>query len=107
MVGKFEGHPLRSQFPPFAGYHEVESGTYYGEGYQDVQHRRPSIRNARRFVKWVPKINLEQSVERTLDFFLREALRGREEGLNAADSEESSKVVSFNPDKSFTAGQPS
>jgi UDP-4-amino-4-deoxy-L-arabinose formyltransferase/UDP-glucuronic acid dehydrogenase (UDP-4-keto-hexauronic acid decarboxylating) len=107
LVEKFEGHPLRSQFPPFAGYHEMESGTYYGEGYQDVQHRRPSIRNARRFVKWVPKINLEQSVERTLDFFLREALRSREEGFNAADSEESSKVVSFNPDKSFTAGQPS
>jgi UDP-4-amino-4-deoxy-L-arabinose formyltransferase / UDP-glucuronic acid dehydrogenase (UDP-4-keto-hexauronic acid decarboxylating) len=75
LVAKFEQHPLRSHFPPFAGYREVESGSYYGSGYQDVSHRRPSIRNARRFLKWEPEVPLEQSVERTLDFFLREAVK--------------------------------
>ena len=74
LVGKFQQHPLRSHFPPFAGYRLVESGTYYGEGYQDVQHRKPSIRNARRLVRWSPNVDLEQSVERTLDFFLRQAI---------------------------------
>jgi len=74
LKAKFEQHPLRSKFPPFAGFREVESRSYYGDGYQDVQHRKPSIRNARRFVNWTPVVGLEQSVEQTLDFFLREAL---------------------------------
>jgi len=80
LVEKFERHPLRAKFPPLAGFREVESFSYYGAGYQDVHHRKPSIRNARRLVSWTPSIGLEQSVERTLDFFLREALRLRRSG---------------------------
>jgi UDP-4-amino-4-deoxy-L-arabinose formyltransferase/UDP-glucuronic acid dehydrogenase (UDP-4-keto-hexauronic acid decarboxylating) len=78
LLEKFETHPFRSKFPPFAGFREVESATYYGAGYQDVQHRRPSIRNAQRFLKWTPSVNLAQSVEKTLDFFLREAISSGE-----------------------------
>ncbi len=74
LVEKFEQHPLRSEFPPFAGFRETESRSYYGTGYQDVQHRKPSIKNAWRLLRWAPNIDLESSVERTLDFFLREAL---------------------------------
>ena len=74
LVAKFQQHPLRSKFPLFAGFREVESSTYYGVGYQDVQHRKPSIRNARQLLNWAPTVGLEQSVEETLDFFLREAL---------------------------------
>jgi len=77
LLEKFDHHPLRSEFPPFAGFHKIESSTYYGAGYQDVQHRKPSIRKAGRLLKWRPVAGLEQSVEQTLDFFLREAL-----GLN-------------------------
>jgi len=75
LIAQFEAHSLRPVFPPFAGLREVESGSYYGGGYQDVQHRRPSIRNARRLVGWSPAIGLERSVEQTLDFFLWEAIR--------------------------------
>ena len=78
LVMKFEQHPLRALFPPFAGFQELESGAYYGEGYQDVQHRRPSIRNARRLLDWEPVVGLEESVERTLDFFLRDYLENEE-----------------------------
>ncbi|MBW1779513.1 MAG: bifunctional UDP-4-amino-4-deoxy-L-arabinose formyltransferase/UDP-glucuronic acid oxidase ArnA [Deltaproteobacteria bacterium] len=75
LVTKFKAHPLHSKFPPFAGFREVESRAYYGEGYQDMVHRKPSIRNARRLLNWTPLVELEQSVEDTLDFFLREAIR--------------------------------
>ena len=75
LVGKFEKHPLRGKFPPFAGYVEIESGSYYGQGYQDVQHRRPSIKNAQRLLGWTPVIGMDESVEKTLDFFLQEALK--------------------------------
>lgn len=48
LLASFERHPLRDRFPPFAGFREVESSSYYGKGYQDVEHRKPSIRNAKR-----------------------------------------------------------
>jgi len=75
LVAKFNQHPLHSRFPPFAGFREVESRAYYGEGYQDMAHRKPSIRNAKRLLDWTPVVQLEKSVQDTLDFFLREAIR--------------------------------
>ncbi|MFH1718320.1 MAG: bifunctional UDP-4-amino-4-deoxy-L-arabinose formyltransferase/UDP-glucuronic acid oxidase ArnA, partial [Planctomycetota bacterium] len=71
LLTRFEQHPLRPKFPPFAGFRVIESSSYYGSGYQDVQYRKPSIRNAKKLLGWTPTINLEQSVEQTLDFFLR------------------------------------
>jgi len=66
----FERHPLRGHFPPFAGFRVVESRDYYGKGYQDVAHRKPSIANAKRLLGWTPHVPLRQTVEETLDFFL-------------------------------------
>ncbi|MBI2566960.1 MAG: bifunctional UDP-4-amino-4-deoxy-L-arabinose formyltransferase/UDP-glucuronic acid oxidase ArnA [Candidatus Schekmanbacteria bacterium] len=83
LVARFQAHPLRALFPPFAGYREVESGEYYGAGYQDVQHRRPSIRNARRLLGWSPKVPLVSAVESTLDFFIDEVVQAG--SLLAAD----------------------
>jgi UDP-4-amino-4-deoxy-L-arabinose formyltransferase/UDP-glucuronic acid dehydrogenase (UDP-4-keto-hexauronic acid decarboxylating) len=74
LVKMFDKHPLRHRFPPFAGFQETESGTYYGTGYQDLQHRRPSIRNAKRLLNWEPKVDLRASVSSTLDFFLAQAV---------------------------------
>jgi len=81
LVKKFHQHPLHNQFPPFAGIREVESKSFYGSGYEDVQHRKPSIKNARRLLNWTPEIDIEQSVEETLDFFLNEAVRTGECGI--------------------------
>jgi len=78
LLDRFEHHCLRPNFPPFAGFRETESKSYYGEGYQDVQYRKPSILNARKLVNWAPKIDLKQSVECTLDFFLREEIKSME-----------------------------
>lgn len=71
LLASFERHPLRGRFPPFAGFREVESSSYYGQGYQDVEHRKPSIRNARRLLQWQPEISLDKTIDATLDFFLR------------------------------------
>ncbi len=78
LVEKFEKHPLRDKFPPFAGYKIVESGAFYGKGYQDMQRRVPAIRNAKKYIDWAPKIGLDASVEKTLDFFLQEAINSDE-----------------------------
>ena len=78
LVRLFDMHPLRGKFPPFAGFKEVESGAYYGEGYQDCQHRKPSIKNAWRYCGWRPVVKLEDSIAETLDFFLRQAVESGE-----------------------------
>lgn len=72
LVEKFEKHPLRHHFPPFAGMVEIESHRYYGDGYQDVQHRRPSIENARKILGWNPVITMDQTIDETLDYFLKD-----------------------------------
>lgn len=74
LTEEFERHPLRDRFPPLAGIRAVESHAYYGDGYQDVEHRRPSIRNARTLLGWNPEIPLRESVAQTLDYFLRDHL---------------------------------
>ncbi|MCU5775651.1 bifunctional UDP-4-amino-4-deoxy-L-arabinose formyltransferase/UDP-glucuronic acid oxidase ArnA [Erwiniaceae bacterium BAC15a-03b] len=71
LLASFERHPLRKNFPPFAGFREVESSSYYGKGYQDVEYRKPSIRNARRLLEWTPSVEMDTTIENTLDFFLR------------------------------------
>jgi UDP-4-amino-4-deoxy-L-arabinose formyltransferase/UDP-glucuronic acid dehydrogenase (UDP-4-keto-hexauronic acid decarboxylating) len=74
LIEKFEAHPLRNRFPPLAGVKEVESASYYGQGYEDVTYRRPSIANATKKLRWRPSIPIAESIERTLDFFLRDYL---------------------------------
>ena len=71
---KFNSHPLRSHFPPDGGTQHVEARAFYGPGYQDVQHRRPSIRQARTILGWEPKVPFEQSVSDTLDYFLNDVI---------------------------------
>jgi len=79
LVERFNRHPLRSEFPAFAGFRAVESRKFYGPGYEDLRYRRPSIRNAERLLGWKPRVELGDSVERTLDYFLREAVAASEE----------------------------
>ncbi|HEX5049163.1 MAG TPA: bifunctional UDP-4-amino-4-deoxy-L-arabinose formyltransferase/UDP-glucuronic acid oxidase ArnA, partial [Gammaproteobacteria bacterium] len=66
LIAQFERHPLRDRFPPLAGVKEIESAAYYGQGYEDVTYRRPSIANAEKRLKWRPVVPLLESVERTL-----------------------------------------
>lgn len=76
LLQEFNAHPLRDVFPPFAGMQAIESRRYYGDGYEDVQHRKPSIANAKKYLDWVPKIAVGKSVKKTLDFFLNDHVDG-------------------------------
>ncbi len=71
LLKSFDAHPLRDQFPPFAGMKLIESSSYYGKGYQDVAHRTPSIKNARKLLNWTPEVKMDKTIDDTLDFFLR------------------------------------
>ena len=69
---KFAAHPLRRLFPQEGGVQYIEARAFYGEGYQDVQHRKPSIRQAKTLLGWEPTVPFEQSVSATLDYFLND-----------------------------------
>jgi nucleoside-diphosphate-sugar epimerase len=49
---------------------EVDSGDYYGPGYQDILTRVPSINRARTLLGWEPKVGLEEALRLTVDFYL-------------------------------------
>jgi len=48
----------------------VSSGDYYGKGYQDIQTRVPSIRNAEQCLGWKPTTDLTTALKKTLDYHL-------------------------------------
>ena len=48
----------------------VNSGDYYGKGYQDILTRVPSIRNAEKYLGWKPTTDLKTALRKTLDYHL-------------------------------------
>ncbi|MGA7800736.1 MAG: bifunctional UDP-4-keto-pentose/UDP-xylose synthase [Gammaproteobacteria bacterium] len=50
----------------------TESESYYGSGYQDIMTRVPLIENARRYLGWAPKTDLETALRKTLDYYSRQ-----------------------------------
>jgi nucleoside-diphosphate-sugar epimerase len=49
----------------------VSSRDYYGAGYQDIETRVPSIKNAERLLGWKPKTSFKAGLKKTLDFYLK------------------------------------
>ncbi|OYV97777.1 MAG: hypothetical protein B7X11_06255 [Acidobacteria bacterium 37-65-4] len=58
----------------------VDSGSFYGKGYQDIFTRKPSVEKAKRVLGWVPITNMDEALTITMDAFLQEwnAGAGRE-----------------------------
>lgn len=48
----------------------IDSATFYGQHYQDTQHRVPAIRNAQEYLGWEPKTDLRTALRKTLDYHL-------------------------------------
>jgi nucleoside-diphosphate-sugar epimerase len=48
----------------------VKSGDYYGVGYEDIQTRVPSVRNAEKYLGWKPTTDLRTALRKTLDYHL-------------------------------------
>jgi UDP-4-amino-4-deoxy-L-arabinose formyltransferase/UDP-glucuronic acid dehydrogenase (UDP-4-keto-hexauronic acid decarboxylating) len=54
----------------------VEARDYYGEGYQDIRTRTPSIERARRILGWEPRVGLREALSKTLAAFIEEVGAG-------------------------------
>jgi len=68
----FMEHPRHRNDGSYAEIVEVPAQRYYGEGYQDIYTRKPSIEKARRLLNWEPLVGLEEALKRTIYAFLDE-----------------------------------
>ena len=71
LIDAVAAHPAWAEKARATPIVEVSSGDYYGEGYQDIMTRVPSIRRARQFLGWEPKVAMAEALRRTVDFYLR------------------------------------
>lgn len=49
---------------------ETSSKEFYGKGYQDINRRVPSIEKARGLLGWVPKVDLDAALRKTIQYYL-------------------------------------
>jgi nucleoside-diphosphate-sugar epimerase len=49
----------------------IDGSEYYGKGYQDVSARVPSVENAKKYLGWEPKTDIETALRKTLDYHLK------------------------------------
>jgi len=68
----FMAHPKHSQDDHTSEIIEMSAESYYGQGYQDITTRKPSIEKAERLLGWTPRVGLEESLRMTLYAFLDE-----------------------------------
>jgi UDP-4-amino-4-deoxy-L-arabinose formyltransferase/UDP-glucuronic acid dehydrogenase (UDP-4-keto-hexauronic acid decarboxylating) len=70
----FAQHPKvrgKREIPPII---DVSAKQFYGEGYQDIQTRTPSILQIQKCLDWTPTVDLKEALKKTLDAFLEENL---------------------------------
>jgi len=69
----FKSHPrIPSMLKDKATYKFVSSEDYYGKGYDDVIHRRPSIEKALSILGWEPQIDISTSLKNSADYLFQQ-----------------------------------
>jgi nucleoside-diphosphate-sugar epimerase len=80
-LGEFPGFEERARAAQVV---EQSSAAYYGDEYQDVQRRVPSIRRAQQHLGWEPRVGFEESVRRTIAHYVASGAPAAEPSLAAA-----------------------
>ncbi len=71
----FVGHPSTKHYKKHSEIIEVFSKDFYGEGYQDIDRRVPSIGKAKKLIGWEPKVDLDTALQKTLEYYLQSTLK--------------------------------
>lgn len=74
LVEVLAGCPGYESVAKTATIENVDASTYYGSGYKDLAHRVPDITNAKTLLDWHPQVALRDGLERTVAFYLEEAM---------------------------------
>lgn len=70
VSGIAENYPKHSEQAKAVKLVDIDAKTYFGEGYQDVSLRVPSIRHAKEGLGWEPTTGMADGLKKTLDFYL-------------------------------------
>jgi len=70
LIALIRGYPKYAALSDKVRLVTVDSGAYYGQGYQDILTRVPSIRNAEKYLGWRPTTDLKTALTKTLDYHL-------------------------------------
>lgn len=71
----FVDHPSTKHYKKHSEIIEVFSKDFYGEGYQDIDRRVPSIEKAKKLIGWEPKVDLDTALRKTLEYYLQSTLK--------------------------------
>jgi len=47
----------------------IEHKKVFGKGYEDIPRRMPDTRKMRRYIKWRPKVSMEEGIEKTINYY--------------------------------------
>ena len=67
VLGSFPGYEGKAERARIV---EKSADDYYGNEYQDVVHRVPSIRRAKEILGWSPKVGFEDAIRRTIAWYV-------------------------------------
>ena len=70
LIAAVAAHPAFGERARRTEVRNVSAADYYGDGYQDILTRVPSIRRARELLGWEPKVGLDEALRKTVDFYL-------------------------------------
>jgi nucleoside-diphosphate-sugar epimerase len=70
LIAIIKTYPLYAKLADSVKIVSVQSSDYYGEGYQDILTRVPSIKNAEKYLGWRPTTDLKTGLRKTLDYHL-------------------------------------
>ncbi len=66
MLGIAASHPVFAKASTMVKMVEVKGEEYYGDGYQDIQGRTPSIAQTCTDLGWSPRVSLVEALQRIL-----------------------------------------
>jgi nucleoside-diphosphate-sugar epimerase len=72
LIGLFKKHRCFSNERYNPRVENKKSQSFYGDNYQDINTRVPSIKNAQKILDWQPRTTLDDALRLTLDSFLGE-----------------------------------
>jgi len=70
VVEAFKDYPAYREHAEQAKIVVTSSQEYFGQGYQDIQTRVPSIKAAKEALGWDPQVDLRTAIKHTLDYHL-------------------------------------
>lgn len=69
VVTRMKNYPKTAELAAKVKIINSNSQDYYGAGYQDVNARVPAIHNAKKYLNWEPKVDLNLAIRKTLDYY--------------------------------------